>query len=222
MQNNNKKEKIIDNAVYLFYELGYKECTLRKIAKACDMSHVAILNYCKEKNELASILIERYFEGLFSITEEFLKQNFKSSRNSFECVFFWWCAHQEILKRDNKFRRFFIGYFDNDYVALNDILFGYSIRVFRELFHFKMDKPVLYRKVDMYALAAAAIELTKLNADNLLTYKETLEYLIEIVVKLMDHDQRVSSQEIDGFIDHYIESDLYVKHDVFNEFLQRT
>lgn len=216
---NSKKETIIENAISMFYKLGYKKCTLRKIAESSGISHVTIFKHFKNKHDLASILIERYLEGLVSVTQDFVKQNALEPNDNFEIILFYWSAHNYFLTCDQNFTRFYVGYYNYDYKWFNDIHTKYAKFIFNKLFNFNYHKSDVYRHLDIDVISKVQIELIDLYFHNKLTYYEIMEYFIDLFIKLLNYKREVSIGEIHSFINRHILCDDYMKYDIFNDFL---
>lgn len=216
----NKKDEILQNAVKLMYELGYNNCTLRKIAEASNISHVAVLKYFGNKHELASVLIERYLDGLLAITERFIKKNNDLlSQYHYPSILFYWCAYYELLKRDKKFMSFYTEYYHCENKAFVDIHYKHARITFNKLINFVWGENYLYRHLDTIAVSSVAMELVDLYFHAQITLPETITYLINIFLKIVDINEKASYDLVVTFIEEFIESGNHIKYDIFKDFL---
>lgn len=217
----NKKDVIVQNSIKLMYELGYKNCTLRKIAELSEISHVAILKHFGNKHELASILIERYLIGLVSLTERFIEENNELlSQYSFPGILFYWSAHYEFLKRDKKLIKFYTEYYYHDNKAFNDIHNKYAAIIFKNLFNITWAVDNFYQDLNTIALTSVGMKVTNLCCNNEITSYEAITYIINLLFKLADSDERVPYDMVRSFIEQFIDSKNYVKINIYNDFLR--
>nr|WP_320024274.1 TetR/AcrR family transcriptional regulator [uncultured Acetobacterium sp.] len=213
------KDEIINNAIELFYQQGYKACTLRQIAQKCNITHVSIFRHFKNKHELAAILINRYLEGLVDITRKFSSLNTESSNKTFETMFFYWSYHHEFMKYDEKFMKFYVEYYNYDSSYFNENHGKYLEFIFSNIFGLAYKKSVLFQHIDEAALSAADVELIKLCSENKITIYEAVHYIIELVIMLTNNQSSTSLHEITAFIDKHIQSTDELLYDVYQDFL---
>ena len=63
-------QKIIDTAVDLFHQKGYRATTLGDIAKALNITQAALYHYVSSKEKLLSIIYIQALENIFKTTNE--------------------------------------------------------------------------------------------------------------------------------------------------------
>ncbi len=67
----NRKQKIIDTAISLFHQKGYRSTTLDDVAKELGITKAALYNYISNKENLLSIIymqaLERIFQDIYQI-----------------------------------------------------------------------------------------------------------------------------------------------------------
>ena len=78
-----KKQAIIQAALQLFKEKGFKETSIKSIAEAAEVSPVSIYNYFGSKDNLVALCVNDLFEEITQQAEDILKSNldFKTKLN---------------------------------------------------------------------------------------------------------------------------------------------
>ena len=77
-----KKQAIIQAALRLFKDKGFKETSIKSIAEAAEVSPVSIYNYFGGKDNLVALCVNDLFEEITQQAEDILKSNqvfYKSS-----------------------------------------------------------------------------------------------------------------------------------------------
>lgn len=216
---NSKKEEIVENAVKLFYELGYENCTLRVIAEKTGITHRAILKHFNNKYELASIVVERYLIHLVKMTENFLTERLVQTDDNFDIVLFYWCTHHRLLMLDEKFRKFYLEFYFFDNHSFIDIHAFFAGHIFINLFKFDMQKESVFLHVDNCALAGAEIALIQACVNNELSFFEMNVYLLKIFMKLIEYDHELSELEIENFLNRNVLCNNYGSSFIFEKML---
>ena len=71
LDKNDRKQKIIDTAIALFHQKGYRSTTLDDVAKELGITKAALYNYISNKENLLSIIymqaLERIFQDIYQI-----------------------------------------------------------------------------------------------------------------------------------------------------------
>ena len=70
-----KKQAIIQAALHLFKEKGFKETSIKSIAEASEVSPVSIYNYFGSKDNLVTLCVNDLFEEITQQAEDILKSN---------------------------------------------------------------------------------------------------------------------------------------------------
>ena len=70
-----KKQAIIQAALRLFKEKGFKETSIKSIAEVAEVSPVSIYNYFGSKDNLVAICVNDLFEEITQQAEDILKSN---------------------------------------------------------------------------------------------------------------------------------------------------
>ena len=70
-----KKQAIIQAALRLFKEKGFKETSIKFIAEAAEVSPVSIYNYFGSKDNLVALCVNDLFEEITQQAEDILKSN---------------------------------------------------------------------------------------------------------------------------------------------------
>ena len=70
-----KKQSIIQAALHLFKEKGFKETSIKSIAEVAEVSHVSIYNYFGSKDNLVALCVNDLFEEITQQAEDILKSN---------------------------------------------------------------------------------------------------------------------------------------------------
>lgn len=114
-------EIIKDSAIELFYRQGYAKTTLRQIAEASGVKHSTVLYYYKNKENLASFPLIRYFNGLNHYTRSMLQSQNTSLAQTEEEQFYLDrylhnSLHYKWLSEDKSFSTYFIEFY---YTAKN-------------------------------------------------------------------------------------------------------
>lgn len=78
-----KKQAIIQSALSLFKEKGFKETSIQSIAKVAEVSPVSIYNYFDKKDNLVALCINELFKDIIQEAENILLSNidYKSKLN---------------------------------------------------------------------------------------------------------------------------------------------
>ena len=78
-----KKQAIIQAALRLFKDKGFKETSIKSIAEAAEVSPVSIYNYFGSKDNLVALCVNDLFEEITQQAEDILKSNldFKTKLN---------------------------------------------------------------------------------------------------------------------------------------------
>ena len=78
-----KKQAIIQAALQLFKEKGFKETSIKSIAEAAEVSPVSIYNYFGSRDNLVALCVNDLFEEITQQAEDILKSNldFKTKLN---------------------------------------------------------------------------------------------------------------------------------------------
>ena len=78
-----KKQAIIQAALQLFKEKGFKETSIKSIAEVAEVSPVSIYNYFGGKDNLVALCVNDLFEEITQQAEDILKSNldFKTKLN---------------------------------------------------------------------------------------------------------------------------------------------
>ncbi|MFZ7120030.1 MAG: TetR/AcrR family transcriptional regulator [Eubacteriaceae bacterium] len=216
----NTKEVIIENAIKLFYELGYEETTLRKIAAESGFSHVALFSYFKTKGELAAILIDRYLKSLVQITRDFILNNKLYSDNYIYHYLFYWGIHYKILVADKKLSKFYFEFYKNANIEFVGATSNYGKFVFIELFNFKYQKTEIDMFLDFTTISNIDVTLAHLCFDNKITISKAVKYLLNFLNVMEYFYENISNEEIDDFINTNIETLNLDQFDIYQDFLQ--
>ena len=70
-----KKQAIIQAALQLFKEKGFKETSIKSIAEAAEVSPVSIYNYFGSKDNLVALCVNDLFEEITQQAEDILNSN---------------------------------------------------------------------------------------------------------------------------------------------------
>lgn len=70
-----KKQAIIQAALRLFKDKGFKETSIKSIAEVAEVSPVSIYNYFKSKDNLVALCVNDLFEEITQQAEDILKSN---------------------------------------------------------------------------------------------------------------------------------------------------
>ena len=70
-----KKQAIIQAALRLFKDKGFKETSIKSIAEAAEVSPVSIYNYFGSKDNLVALCVNDLFEEITQQAEDILKSN---------------------------------------------------------------------------------------------------------------------------------------------------
>ena len=70
-----KKQAIIQAALHLFREKGFKETSIKSIAEVAEVSPVSIYNYFGSKDNLVALCVNELFEEITQQAEDILKSN---------------------------------------------------------------------------------------------------------------------------------------------------
>lgn len=70
-----KKQAIIQAALHLFKEKGFKETSIKSIAEVARVSPVSIYNYFGSKDNLVALCVNELFEEITRQAEDILKSN---------------------------------------------------------------------------------------------------------------------------------------------------
>ena len=70
-----KKQAIIQAALQLFKEKGFKETSIKSIAEAAEVSPVSIYNYFGSKDNLVTLCVNDLFEEITQQAEDILNSN---------------------------------------------------------------------------------------------------------------------------------------------------
>lgn len=70
-----KKQSIIQAALHLFKEKGFKETSIKSIAEVAEVSPVSIYNYFGSKDNLVALCVNDLFEEITQQAEDILKSN---------------------------------------------------------------------------------------------------------------------------------------------------
>ena len=70
-----KKQAIIQAALCLFKDKGFKETSIKSIAEAAEVSPVSIYNYFGSKDNLVTLCVNDLFEEITQQAEDILKSN---------------------------------------------------------------------------------------------------------------------------------------------------
>ena len=78
-----KKQAVIQAALRLFKDKGFKETSIKSIAEAAEVSPVSIYNYFGGKDNLVALCVNDLFEEITQQAEDILKSNldFKTKLN---------------------------------------------------------------------------------------------------------------------------------------------
>ncbi|UOO38336.1 TetR/AcrR family transcriptional regulator [Oscillospiraceae bacterium CM] len=203
MKHKNSKKSIIEkNAIQLFYDLGYSDCTLRKLASASGVTHSTILKHFNSKSECADLLVNKYHNSLIELVKAFSGAHdiFIDART--DKVLFYWCLHHRYIITDDKFRKFFTEYYKGDYRPFVQVHYQLTEKIFEELYDVQFDEPEYLKDIMIYALAAAELELVFLLDDGQIYYKEANRLLIEFFSRVFRFIS-VSENDFYAFIDRF-------------------
>ena len=70
-----KKQAIIQAALHLFKEKGFKETSIKSIAEVAEVSPVSIYNYFGGKDNLVALCVNDLFEEVTQQAEDILNSN---------------------------------------------------------------------------------------------------------------------------------------------------
>ena len=70
-----KKQAVIQAALRLFKDKGFKETSIKSIAEAAEVSPVSIYNYFGSKDNLVALCVNDLFEEITQQAEDILKSN---------------------------------------------------------------------------------------------------------------------------------------------------
>ncbi|NLN98632.1 MAG: TetR/AcrR family transcriptional regulator [Eubacteriaceae bacterium] len=115
--NESTKTDILNAAKYLFYNEGYGQTSIRKIADKCDIYHSNILYYYKNKQTILEYIFKIYYE-------RFLDLIFKIEKNLTpeELILCTILINENFSKYNKKFKKLYFESID----ILANILHGYA------------------------------------------------------------------------------------------------
>ena len=107
-------------AATLFFTHGYKKTTLRMIGDLVGISHVSVLRYFKNKNELAAQTVVSYIAGLEKLCYQILEEVPADLADAEYCRhMIWWTMHYRLLSLNPTFREFYITFWGEEQTVIS-------------------------------------------------------------------------------------------------------
>lgn len=207
---NSTKQTILTNAIQLFYQLGYKKTTIRKIADLTGISHVSIFWHYKSKEDIASHLIQRYFKGLISLTKEYSKIHPNESKS-----LFYWTAHYYFVTSDENFGLFFVEYARNSNESFITHVTDFYDE-FVEIFNYNNTKDELY--LEMQIISQIDLILIESCRNKKIKVTQAIQYMTKNLIHLSSGKDAYSTKEIDLFMKNFCPSNL-TRYSILEDFL---
>lgn len=217
MKTNNQALNIRNNAIELFYNVGYKKTTLREIAKKSGIDHSSIFYYYKNKSEIAKYFLIRYFTGSIRHNYELCSKIFESRWRYEEVTMLFYGLHYMRMATDKALSNFFIDFYYDSKAVFNKITDLFQMNFYQEIGNTLASEsdqnnlPVLN-----YALTSQVdIMLIEFCLNNTISPNEAAEYFATIVSNLPQMKWEVSIDEIKKF---YAEYQTLIETDNFDIF----
>lgn len=203
----NNKDIIIENALRLFYEYGYKDTTLRMIAEKSGISHPSIFNHFRNKVEIANILLYRYISSLSELTKNFISEKGEGD-DGYNAYLFYWTAHFFFLIQNHKFYDFAIDYTVNgDYWEFEDKHLYFKM-LFDNLMVLKYKRSETQYKLDDQILTSSLWPLEKACFNKEITIVEAIFEFTEIVKAVTRIKIHLNKKGIVAFVESF-DADKY-------------
>lgn len=210
-----KKNMIEEKSIMLFYDMGYKDCTLRKMASECGVTHSTILKHFKSKSELAFIVDKSYIDDLIRMTELFRKDHEIFIDERTDIVLYYWCLHYYFMRHYPKLAKFYIEYYECDSSAFAQSHLIISEKLFRDLFKADYNESESVKDLLMHALTAVDIRLTFFINSGTAPYEEVCCLFVNFVNRAYNFIGKVSESQVKGFIGKFISGDRLKAYDLF-------
>jgi|GEM_PF-4157392 len=210
IEKNSTKQSILTNAIQLFYQLGYKKTTIRKIADLTGISHVSIFWHYKNKEDIALHLIQRYLKGLISLTKEYSKIHPNESKS-----LFYWTAHYYFVTSDENFGLFFVEFARNSNESFITLMTDFYDE-FVEIFNYNNTEVELY--IDMQIISQIDLILIESCRNKKIKATQAIQYMTKNLIHLSSGKDAYSTKEIDFFAENFCPSNLK-RYSILEDFL---
>ena len=216
---NIKKSTIANNALRLLYDLGYNECTMRKIAEASAISHASIYKHFERKNELATLFVHRFIDMLLLITKQFMKEeNTKGSEGSQILIF--WVTQIYSLIYDDKLFRFYQEFFYSDIKSFISAYVDYEIYI-DVVLKTPSHGPQILEKINTQLIGVGLIELCILCRKGDLDFSQCVVNVMRLFCKIRNFPYNFTDSDITEFCSEYLNSNKFEKINVEKDIVEK-
>lgn len=203
----NTKQLIEQEAIQLFYDEGYSKTTLRKIAEKCNISHSGIFNHYKNKNELASLFVDRYFSWLIKESLKFTKTCHEEELSNQYPLLYYWTLHYVAIRSDENFSAFEIEYANKGFNSILVVAIKYAQHLPRILSKNNYNKNGNDLFIDVNILAHSEMALSEMVYRKQIDINRAVLFAVKIMNLIDNLNIEISQEKIDIFINQYFPID---------------
>lgn len=213
----NSRETLINNATYLFYDIGFEATTMRLIAEKSGITHPALFHRFKNKAQIASELVQRFLKGLKRLTEIYTSDEGIATSDD-RALLFYWTAYFHYCRYDaNLFR--FITEFSNscrrEYDAAQNSFF---IDNFGSLISGSQSRDEKDDRLHFELITACGDVLAKAVYRGSADIAKAVEEITNIVYSTAKIPRSYSSEYVRAFVDG-IDKKKYLSYSALENFL---
>ena len=213
----NSRETLINNATYLFYDIGFEATTMRLIAEKSGITHPALFHRFKNKADIATVLVRRFLKGILRITEKYLEEEHLSA-DCDEALLFYWTAYFYYCRNDSNLFRF-LSEFSNasrrDYDSVGN---DYYTQIFRNLMNWNYAANDIEYRLYSMLLGASADILAKAAYRGDVSVSKAVEEMTNIIYSTAKIPRSFSSEYITAFVNG-IDKKKYLSYSALENFL---
>ena len=210
------REILLNNATYLFYDIGFEATTMRLIAEKSGITHPALFHRFKNKAEIATVLVRRFLKGILRITEKYLEAEHLSP-DCDEALLFYWTAYFYYCRYDSNLFRFLSEFSNASRRDYDSVCNDYYTQIFRNLMNWNYaTNDIEYRLYSML-LGASADILAKTAYRGDVSVSKAVEEMTNIVYGIVRIERPYHGSDVEQFVNKLDRK--YLSYSVLEDFL---
>ncbi|MPW24356.1 TetR family transcriptional regulator [Alkalibaculum sp. M08DMB] len=213
------KEKIMNNSIYLFYNEGFNNTTIRKIAKYSSITHGAIFKHFKSKNHLGIVLLDNYLENVYKLAQTYFNEKVPLKIKSEYFTLLYFSIHFKLLSNDKKFAQFYCDLFSSAKEDFINALINRSIPIW-EL----TESPLKKTNHAIWQLSALTIANNDISVVDFLIkdkikFDDAITFVFSTYLNIFYPENKLTIKMKNEFITQYIKPMDLSYIDIYRDFL---
>lgn len=214
------KEKIINNSIYLFYNEGYADTSIRKIAKYSSITHGAIFKHFKSKTDLGIVLLDNYLKNVYELAVHYFNVKIPLEIKSEYFTLLYFTIHFKLLSNDKKFAQFYCELFNSAKEEFISALIQRSLPIW-DLTDSPLRKtnPAIWQ-LSVITIANNDVSVVDFLMKDKITFDDAITFVFTIYLNTLYPENTLTKKIKNEFINEYIHPMDLDYIDIYKDFLK--